>query len=260
MMKSWNLFKKSLSALFLAAVLLASAGSAAHAKAAGQSLGQAMERQKAAVHLLHAYWQRCIPVTVQVDGLLQAYSPEELSSQAAVIAVGEITGRSAPFQIVSYQGDIIVYTDFYFTITGTMKGAPYGETVSVRVPGGKVGGREELYPCEPPFQEGGEYLLFLYNPGRGSAFVTGEDHYFLLGSSQGAYEKNAAGAFVNALTGEALPETALVSAQSNEGYGEDYFRHELEETYRANYESGFDTWEEYQENLAGLERYAVKVE
>ncbi len=258
-MKNWTHFKTRLSALFLAG-LLASTGSAAYAKEADQSLDQAMEKQKAAVHLLHAYWQRCIPVTVQVDGLLQAYSPEELSAQAAVIATGKITGRSAPFQIVSYQGDIIVYTDFYFTITGVSKGAPYGETVSVRVPGGTVGARQEVYPCEPQFNQEDEYLLFLYNPGRGSAFVTEEEHYFLLGSSQGAYAKNAAGVFVNTLTGEALPENALVSPQADGAYGEDYFRHELEETYRTNYESGFDTWEEYQENLAELERYAVKVE
>ena len=140
-MKNWTHFKTRLSALFLAG-LLASTGSAAYAKEADQSLDQAMEKQKAAVHLLHAYWQRCIPVTVQVDGLLQDYSPEKLSAQAAVIATGKITGRSAPFQIVSYQGDIIVYTDFYFTITGVSKGAPYGETVSVRVPGGTVGARQ----------------------------------------------------------------------------------------------------------------------
>lgn len=254
-------FKKRVSALFLAAALLASIGStAACAEGKGRGVEQAIEKQKAAVHLVYAYWQRCIPVTAQIDGSLLAYSPEKFSAQSAVIAAGKITGHSDSFQIVGYQGETAVYTDYYFTITDAVKGTPYGETVSVRIPGGRVGSYEEVYSCEPKFNEEDEYLLFLYNPGRGSAFVTEEENYFLLGSSQGAYVKDAEGAFINTLTREELPGSALISTQSDEVYGEDYFRNELEETYRANYENGFDTWEEYQENLAGLERYAVKVE
>lgn len=260
-MKIGTNLKKRIIALFLAAVLLVSMGTTAvHAEEKDREIELLMEKQKAAVQLIRAYWQRCIPRSGGIFVQPIDYSPEMLSTQSAVIATGKITGRSDAFQVIGYSGAITVFTDFYFTITDSIKGTPYAETVSVRIPGGKVGNYEEVFSPDPQFNVGDEYLLFLYNPGRGSSFVTEEEHYFLVGFSQGAYVKNAEGEFVNTLGGGKLPEAALLPTQSDEVYDEEHFRSELKESYQSNYENGLNSWEEYQENLASLEYYAVKVE
>ena len=60
---------------------------------------------------------------------------------------------------------------------------------NIRVQGGIVGNRKEIYNPTPDLEYDGEMIPFLYKPGRGGGFNTEGDYYYVLGLPQGIFKK-----------------------------------------------------------------------
>ena len=203
-------------------------------------------------------WKPAEQEIIEKGGLLAYRSVEDLVNDSIVIATGKVAGKSEGFEILHSNGENRdIFTDYYFTIDNVLKGNPYDETVTLRMPGGTVGNRTVYDFCYPTLNQQDEYLLFFYRPGTGGWFNTPGDYYYLYGANQGAYRMDGKGAFFNVDSGEELPAQALISPQLDEPVDEAHFREETEEAFRHNYETGMDSWEEYQYNLAQLDQYAA---
>ncbi len=198
-------------------------------------------------------WKPAEQEIVELSGLVAYRSVDYLLEDATLIATGRIAGQSEPFEILNSNGvDKSIFTDYYFTIDSALKGEPYAETITVRMEGGTV-----IHHSYPILNQRDQYLLFLYNEKCGGWYNTTGNYYYIDGLAQGAYRMDEEGAFVNVESGEELPAQALISPQLDEPVNEEHFREEMEETFRHNYETGMDSWEEYQYNLAQLDQYAA---
>ena len=219
-------------------------------------VSQMVEKVQSAYYTIRESLNTLIPTSMGVCVSVQHYEIEELIEQSNVIATGHFTGRSDAFRVQSVQGGIHIYTDSFFAIDSVLKGEPYGDTVNVRSPGGTVGTFTQNWNSTLEFDERNTYLLFLYHPEPGG-FHTAGDYYYVRGVHQGIYIQRADGSLYNPFSTEELPAEALNSPKMNENFTEEDQRNELMEIYRENYETGCDTWEEYQKNLAEMDQYAV---
>lgn len=240
----------SISAIVLCAVLALCLGAALPARGSSpdpmaQAVREFLDNQRLFLERLVWGSLQTVRPTRKIPVSLVDRTMEELLSDSTLIAEGTITGDPETIQIehATVPGMVRPYTCWNFTITHVLKGEPYAGTVSVRLPGGKnTEGVTEIYSGTPEFQEGDEYLLFLFNPKCGNAFNTEGDYYSLYGLVQGAsYKKTGDGTYVNPATENELPAYALVSAHLDEPVDEDLFRRRDEEAFRHNYETGMDT-------------------
>ena len=194
-----------------------------------------------------------------VSGCLAHFSIEDLLADSSLIAIGKVTGKSKSYYIETADGSSCMYTDTYFTITNTLKGEPYAETVAIRQEGGSIDINTVIVNTEPKLKEGQEYLLFLYNPKHGGSFETQDDYYRIYGLPQGTFVKAEDGEFYNIETNAPLPEKVFISPHLDEEVDEDYFRKKVEEAYRNNLATGFITEEEYEQYMRELDVYATKI-
>ncbi|MCD8145567.1 MAG: hypothetical protein LUD79_09630 [Oscillospiraceae bacterium] len=199
--------------------------------------------------------------TVYISGTLEEKTLDDLYEQSALVAVGTVSGKSEAFQIQNVSGGTANFTDYYFDVSTALRGAAESETVTVRVQGGTVGNYTEVCESSPALEVGDEYLLFLYKPGRGGAYNTEGDYYYVLGQAQGCFTADSSESYVSqngvTLTQESL--TAALSDEDLEPVNVDYFREEYIANQQRNLESGFITQEEYDEMMANIDQYATIV-
>lgn len=199
--------------------------------------------------------------TVYISGTLVERSLDDLYEQSALVAYGTITGQSEAFQIQNVSGPIANFTDYYFRINSTLRGSAESDTVTVRVQGGTVGNYTEVYEFSPSLEADNEYLLFLYKPGRGGAYNTAGDYYYVLGLTQGSFSEDSNGNFVSE-SGEVISQESLISALNADDLDpvdENYFRNEYIANQQRNLENGFITQEEFDEMMENIDQYATIV-
>ena len=199
------------------------------------------------------------PETAYISGSLEEKSLDDLYEQSALIALGTVTGKSDAFQIKSVYGSVANFTDYYVNINSALRGVAENGTITVRVQGGTVGNYTEIYEYSPKLELNHKYLLFLYKPGRGGAYNTEGDYYYVLGLTQGVFSENENGDFVSE-SGEILAQERLISTLSDEDMepvNENYFRNEYIENQERNLQNGFITQEEFDEMMANIDHYAT---
>lgn len=200
---------------------------------------------------------------VYVSGILVERSLDDLNALAEVIAIGTITDQSDAFQIKSASGQTANFIDYEFEVSNCLRGAPDIHSLTIRIQGGVVGNREEIYEHNPNLEVGQSYLLFLYQPGRGGSFNTEGNYYYILGLTQGTFQDNGNGSYISK-TGVLLEEDALASFISTYSIqadsGESYFRQEYIENQKRNLENGVITQEQYDYLIDNIDGYATVVE
>lgn len=194
--------------------------------------------------------------TAYISGLLAEVSTEDLFSQSSLIVRGRVSGHSDAFQIQSPSGSVANFTDYYFTVDNILRGNYEPSTVTVRLHGGTVGNYTEIYEDAPTINEDTEYLLFLYRPGRGGAFNTEGDYYYILGLTQGIFVEESEGVFLSE-TGEKLTSNMFLSTIADVPVNENYFREQYIHNQQLNLENGFITQEEYDSRMANIDQYAT---
>jgi hypothetical protein len=201
--------------------------------------------------------------TLHISGILAEKTFDALTTEACLIVKGTVADRSEAFQIRSPSGSLANHTDYTIDITNVFRGnAEQSGGITVRVQGGTVGEYTETYEHSPVLEEGKDYLLFLYKPGRGGAFNTNGDYYYILGLSQGIYAEQTDGTYVSQ-SGSIVTNAELeaaVSALSDTPVDTDFFRNEFLSNQARNLESGFITQEEYENMIANIDIYASAVE
>ena len=198
------------------------------------------------------------PKAVYISGSIEEKSTNDLCEQSSLIALGTITGKSEAFKIKNVSGSVANFTDYYFKVDSILRGNADSETVIVRVQGGTVGRYTEIYELSPNLEENNEYLLFLYKPGRGGAYNTEGDYYYVLGLTQGCFEKDGTDSFVSQ-NGQILSQEKLVVVLEDEAgrtVDENYFRNEYIENQKRNLQNGFITQEEFDSMMANIDVYA----
>ena len=205
------------------------------------------------------WWGTCRETVEYMDGLLAKRTVEDLFTMSGLVAEGVITDTAPSFWVQSPDGTRALYTDYTFRLSDVLRGQAAGETVTLRLPGGRVGTHRQVYTANPELREGEPYLLFLYRPGRGGAYNTAGDYYYILGLNQGVFSP-ADGEVYRSQSGTELDLEEALEAYGALPVRETYFREEFLQNQKANLESGFITQEEYDRMMAGLDDYAVILE
>lgn len=92
--------------------------------------------------------------TKHVSGLIAYESVDDLFAQSSLVAVGTMTKQSAAVQIQHASGiGTANFTDYTFALTNVLQGRANGDAVTVRVMGGTVGNRTEIYEGSPAFEK-----------------------------------------------------------------------------------------------------------
>lgn len=203
--------------------------------------------------------KKSTPEKRYISGTIVETSLDDLFEQSTLAVFGTVTGKSDAFQIKGVSGSVANFTDYYLNISSTLRGTAKNNAITVRVQGGTVGNYTEIYEFSPNLEINNDYLLFLYKPGRGGAYNTEGDYYYVLGLTQGVFSENENGDFVSA-SGEILSQERLISTLSDEDMepvNENYFRNEYIENQERNLQNGFITQEEFDEMMANIDHYAT---
>ncbi len=197
------------------------------------------------------------PVVHRIEGLMEYVSIPELFQDASLIVEGTITGHTNAFQIENFSGAVKNFTDYQIHITSVLRGALEDgvDSVEIRIEGGTVGNYTEEYSGSPKFEIGKEYLVFLYQPGRGGAFNTEGDYYYVLGLCQGVFAKDENEQYLSQ-SGEKLTDDYLIQPINDVPVDPDHFRNEYIEHQKVNLENGFLTQEEFDQLMRDIDKYA----
>jgi hypothetical protein len=88
------------------------------------------------------------------------HTPEQMVQKSDDIIVGTVTAQSSYYSTDMLPATIV--TDVSIEVSGNLKGAlNKGSTVTIRVPGGQVGGHIVSSAAQPTFRDGEEVLLFV---------------------------------------------------------------------------------------------------
>lgn len=129
------------------------------------------------------------PLTT-LSGSFPRHSEEDLMEMSALVVHGRVVGRTQAFTVEnSFYGASTIFTDYFVEVYEVLRGEVDSTTITVRVEGGATSERTLITTFTPTFIRGGEYLLFLTVPS-GDAFDTQGDYYYIIGGSQGVFERN----------------------------------------------------------------------
>ena len=200
--------------------------------------------------------------TVTIEGTLEEKSEDQLFEQSSLIIRGTVNEDAKMFRIQSVSGQTGNFTDYQITVQDVLRGSTDDEIVTVRVRGGTAGGVTEICSPVPVLNAGEEYLLFLYQPGRGGAFNTEGDYYYVLGLPQGTFQRaattvepQASDVFVSQ-TGTQMTYGHILSRAGEYPVDPDYFRKAYLENQKLNLENGFITQEEYRKSVENVDVFA----
>lgn len=212
--------------------------------------------------------------TVEVSGINPHYELDELVEKSHIIAKGKITGQSDPFIVKpTNNGDESVFTDYYFELSEVLRGEKSsGDTISIRVEGGKKGKWNVVNETDVGMKIGDEVVAFLYKVNVGGGYTTNEDYYLIVAGNQGMYfidENSNENIYKNTITNDspliwekALYELTSISKEKPINYNWVY--DEVINNLKANVETGFMTNEEYEKTLVEFNqnttKYATKTE
>lgn len=194
----------------------------------------------------------------RVDGVLEYVGIPDLFKESTLIVEGTISGNTDAFQIKSVSDSIANFTDYHFDISSVIQGNLNSDTYSIdiRVEGGTVGNYTEEYTGSPSFEVGKDYLVFLYQPGRGGGFNTEGDYYYVLGLCQGVFSKDGNEEYISQ-SGETLSNDYFVLAISDDPNDPDYFRDEYIENQKRNLDNGFISQDEFNQLMDNIDEYAT---
>lgn len=196
----------------------------------------------------------------QITGSIAYVSIPDLFERSSLVVEGTISNISDAFQIKSNSGTIANFCDYQFDVSSIIRGSLPDETnsVEIRVQGGTVGNYTEIYSGTPDFNVGDDYLLFLYQPGRGGSFNTEGDYYYVLGMCQGVFTKDDSGQYISQ-SGEELSNDYLIqcATATNNTVDPNYFRNEYIENQKRNLENGFLSQEEFDQLMLEIDDYAT---
>ncbi len=143
-----------------------------------------------------------------VSNVYPAVSQEEMIKTADLIVTGKFTGHgdAYPLDNRAVGGDPqsdnglveTTRTRYSFAISTVIKGTPYDEkTISIRVEG-DPDDPTSVYEDQPKIQEGGEYLLFLFNDSY-TIFPEDQPFYEIFQASGGLFALNKNNVWSNQL-------------------------------------------------------------
>ena len=108
---------------------------------------------------------------------LEKLSMDEMIEKSTDIVRGIVTGSSTAFR------GSVIYTHYSIKVVERWKGSPQA-TLTVLVPGGRVGGLKQSFGGVPVLSPGTDYVLFLWTGKSGATQ--------LIGLSQGVFHLNTA--------------------------------------------------------------------
>lgn len=191
--------------------------------------------------------------TVYISGLIAGKTETDLFQQSILIAYGTIHESNDAIQVKAASGLQVNYTNYIFELSHVYRGSADGP-ITVRVEGGIVGGRNEVYEPTAELKDGKEYLLFLFQPNHGGNYYVNDDAYYVLGLNQGTFEP-ADGGYISQ-SGTTLSEETLLARADEFPLDPDYFRREFLQNQQSNLDNGFITQEEYDTLVADVDVYA----
>lgn len=215
--------------------------------------------------------------TQVVSGSLEELTQHEIITRSSLVAIGCISEVSDPFQIKPVGGgDPSAFTDYSFQISEILRGESASDTVVVRIQGGTTDRLTTVVEEAPELEVGQEYLLFLYQPGRGGAYNTEGDYYYITGVNQGAFAispetpldiatADSDVEFVSAATDAPVNWSLRDAAESIQAVNEEqpadeaYVYEQAYENWQHNLDSGFITQEEFDRFVAESKVYAEVV-
>lgn len=197
------------------------------------------------------------PYTVTLSGALAKYDLDTLMERSSLVAFGTVTGAAPSFYVQCVGGGTQMLTPYTVRLDRVLLGRrEEEETVEVRLFGGTVGNRTEVYEESPVLEPDKQYLLFLYQPGHGGGYHTEGDYFYINGMYQGAYQVCEDGIFRSA-GGTILTESQLIiPAALLDGPGYDD-REACIQIWRQNLEGGIITQEAFDQAMAQMDQYAV---
>lgn len=150
------------------------------------------------------YPKKDIQITQRVSYLLPALELNDLIQQSSLIVVGEAVGESDPFLVEPLDGgDDRFFHDVYIAIDAIVDGDPSFDSqelknksiIYVRVMGGEGTYMSTVNDSSPDFKIGSTYLLFLCQYDDGLNYNTYGEHYYVVGTCQGLWERLDDGSF-----------------------------------------------------------------
>lgn len=193
---------------------------------------------------------------VRTSGLVEKKDLADLIGESSLVVRGKVEQVSPPFQIQGVGGGVLTFRDSILVPEEVYRGQP-GEVLVVRTQD-EEGATVETQ--EPVLQEGKEYVLFLYRPGRGGGYNTRGDYHYITGLKQGVLEKTGDTYTTQDGTGTAISSAALFTAlqQENEKapVNEEKALEEFLANLQGNLKSGFISQEEYDRILKESQEFA----
>lgn len=198
-----------------------------------------------------------------IHGILEEKTEDQLFEQSSLIVVASVKDIGSAFRVKSSTGSLCNFTDYTVEIDTVLRGEAEEKTLTVRVQGGTVDGITEVYSPAPELKLGEEYLLFLYQPARGGSFNTTGDYYYILGLTQGVFQK------YEDVLGEDNTDVYISQDDYEITYGhvedrayeypidKQYFRNEYIENQKRNLENGFISQSEYDDMMEAIDEYAT---
>ena len=130
-----------------------------------------------------------LPLTT-LSGTFPRRSEEDLMEISSLVVHGRVVGRTQAFTVENqFYGASTIFTDYFVEVYEVLRGEAYADTITVRMEGGATNERTLITTFTPTFTRGGEYLLFLTIPS-GDAFDTPGEYYYIIGGSQGVFERS----------------------------------------------------------------------
>lgn len=200
-----------------------------------------------------------------IHGILEEKTEDQLFEQSSLIVVGSVKNNGSAFRVESNTGSLCNFTDYTLEIETVLRGECEKRTLTVRVQGGTAGGVTEVYSPAPDLESGKDYLLFLYQPARGGSFNTTGDYYYILGLTQGIFQK------YEDVFGEKNADVYVSQDDYEMTYGhvkdraneypvdKQYFRNEYIDNQKNNLENGFISQSEFESAMKTIDVYATIV-
>lgn len=196
------------------------------------------------------------PYTVEVSGIIVKRDLNNLFETSHLVAVCTITSQPTSFAVQCVDGGTAILNDRFAKVERIISGTSYDDIITIRLQGGTVGNRTEIYTANPVLEVGKQYLIFLNQPDMGGGFNTAGDYYYVSGLFQGVYEVTADNTFVSS-TGTQLTADSFVvpvHVKENEPFS---MRTEYLANQKINFENGMYTQEAYEAALAAVDQYAI---
>lgn len=196
-----------------------------------------------------------------IHGILEEKTEDQLFEQSSLLIIGTVKGNGNSFQVRKATGETGNFTDYEIDVANTLRGNLEQFSVVVRVRGGTAGGVTEICTPGPELKTGEEYLLFLYKPARGGDFNTEGNYYYVLGLTQGVFQKVSNNAeklttdVYKSQNGHEITYARIQERANEYPVNELYFRTEYIENQQRNLENGFITQAEYEQIMSNIDVY-----